>query len=60
MVEKRKGIKYPFAEPDPDKVVVSMLEFQGNVYIATQKGVYILKDDILIRLKMVDKTNEQA
>ena len=59
-LEKRKGIKFSFAEPDLDKVIVSMLEFQGKVYVATQKGVYILKNDTLIRLKMVDKTNEQA
>ena len=63
-LEKRKGIKFAFAEPDPDKVIVSMLEFQDKVYVATKKGVYKIKDDTLVRLKFVDKTkeseNEQA
>ena len=45
-------VKAPFMEAD--RVVVSMLEFQGNVYVATQKGVYILCDDKLHHLEMVE------
>ena len=56
MVEKRKGIKFAFAEADPDKVIVSMLEFRGKLYMATQKGIYILEGDKVVRLEIVDKT----
>ena len=60
MVERRKGIKLAFAEPDPDMVIVSMLEFHGFVYVATQKGVYRIEDDKVVRLEMVDKTPLQV
>lgn len=59
MDKKRKGIKFAFAEPDLDMIIVSMLEFQGAVYVATQKGVYRIEDnDKMVRLELVDKTNE--
>lgn len=58
-MRRRKGIKVAFAEPeDENSKIVSMLEFQDNIYLATQKGVYILKDGVFVRLKMVDKTDE--
>ena len=59
-IPKRNRTKYiPFADgPDPDLVVVSMVKFQDKIYVATQKGVYILKDEQLERLKMVQKVKE--
>ena len=58
-MKQRKRTKFAFAEPeDENRKIVSMLEFQGSVYVATQKGVYIVKGDTLVRLKLVDKTNE--
>ncbi len=58
MVEKRSGTKYiPFMEPeDEDRIVVSMLEYKDRIYVATQKGVYILDNDKLRRLEIVEKT----
>lgn len=55
-VLKRKGIKFMFAETDEDKKVVSMLEFQGFVYVATQKGIYRIEGDDVVRLQFVEKT----
>jgi len=34
-----------------DRVIVSMLEFKGNVYVATQKRVYILANNKLQRIE---------
>lgn len=36
---------------EPDIIIVAMLEFKGKIYVATQKGVYIFKDDKLIKLE---------
>ena len=59
MVEKRKGTEYiPFMDADPDRVVVSMLEFEGKIYVATQKGVYIMRDKEFHRLEIVDAEDE--
>ena len=63
MVEKRKGLKFAFAESDNDKdrIVVSMIEHQGRILVATQKGIYKLEDDKMVRLQFVEKIeNEQA
>ena len=57
MVEKRKGFNFAYADPDTDRKIVSILEFRGNMYLATQKGVYILKDDTFVRLEIVDNTD---
>ena len=58
-MKRRKGIKFTFGEPDPDVTIVSMIEFQGKIYVATQKGVYLITArDTLVRLKIVDKTDE--
>ena len=54
-MEKRAGTKFiPFMDSDIDMVIVSMLEFDGNMYVATQKGVYILREEILERVVMKD------
>jgi ligand-binding sensor domain-containing protein len=63
MVERRKPTEYipfsdndpeyiPFSDNDPDKIVVSMVEFGGNLYVATQKGVYILNDGTFDRVEI--------
>ena len=45
----------PFIGDDSDMRIVSMLEFNGMVYVATEKGVYIIKNDKLHRLEIVEK-----
>lgn len=57
MVEKRSGCKYiPFMEPeDRDMEVVSMIKYNENIYVATKKGIYILKDEKFHRLDLVEK-----
>jgi len=64
MVEKKEGVKLIFADPDPDKKIVSMLELEGFVLVATERGIYRLsanssfsKDerDTAIRLQVEDK-----
>ena len=58
-MKNKDRVKFAFAEPDLDMKVVSMIEFQGKVYVATQKGVYIITEgNTLIRLELVDKTND--
>ncbi len=55
---KREGLKYiPFGDSDPEKVIVSMIEFQDKIYVATQKGVYVVSDDKLVRLEFEEKKN---
>ena len=55
-VTKREGMKYiPFGESDPERIIVSMIEFQNKIYVATQKGIYIITDDKLVRLEFVEK-----
>ena len=55
-VQKRSGIKYiPFMGEDEDKVIVSLCEFQDNLYCATQKGVYILEKDKFERIELIEK-----
>jgi len=58
-LEKRKGIKHIFAEADPDKIIVSMLEWRGSVYVATQRGVYRIEDGKLVRLEFVEKKEDE-
>lgn len=57
-IPKRKGMKHIFSEADPDKQIVSMLEFEGKVYVATKKGVYRIEGDKLVRLEFVEKTGD--
>lgn len=55
MAKKRKGTKFIFASPDPDKTVISMVKWRDCLYVATQKGVYRIEDDDkLIRLQIID------
>lgn len=58
--EKRGGIKIHFGEPDPDRVVVSMLEYQGHIYVATQKGIYRMEGDEMKRLEFVEKEPDSS
>ncbi len=44
-----------FNEKDPDMIIVSMVEFKGKIIVATQKGIYEIKDDGLHRIKVVEK-----
>ncbi len=54
--KQRSGTKFILAEPDPDMIIVSTTEWRGCIYIATQKGVYIIRDDHkLERLKFITK-----
>ncbi|KKM77035.1 hypothetical protein LCGC14_1374030 [marine sediment metagenome] len=60
-VSRRNGMEYiPFmeADPDPDRVIVSMVEHKGRLYCATQKGIYILKDGEFSHVKMEEYKGE--
>lgn len=63
-MKQRKRTKYIFAEADlePDRIIVSTVEHKGNFYMATQKGIYRLENDEMVRLRIVDKgiEDEQA
>ena len=38
-VTKREGMKcIPFGDSDPERIIVSMIEFQDKIYVATQKA----------------------
>ncbi|KKL09233.1 hypothetical protein LCGC14_2567910 [marine sediment metagenome] len=51
-VSRRDGMKYiPFGDSDPERIIVSMIEFQGRIYVATQRGIYTIDDDKLVRLE---------
>lgn len=56
-MNRRSGTKFAFAEvdPSPERVIVSTVEHKGNLYMATQKGIYRLENDEMVRLKIVDK-----
>lgn len=59
-IPRRKGTKYVFSELEPDKKIVSMIKWEDFIYVATQKGVYgVEKDNTLVRLRIIDKTNEE-
>ena len=47
------------ADPEPDRIVVSTVEHKGNLYIATQKGIYRLDDDKMVRLQIVERTENE-
>ncbi len=56
---KREGMKcIPFGDSDPEKIIVSMKEFQNKIYVATQKGIYVITDDKLVRLEFVEKVDK--
>lgn len=46
----------PFMEGDsePDRIIVSTCEFNHHLYVATQKGFYVLRDDKLHHIEMVE------
>ncbi len=51
-MKKRTGTKFiPFNEADPERVIVSMIEFKDKIYVATQKGVYVIENNKLKRLE---------
>ena len=53
---KREGMKFiPFGDSDPEKIIVSMIEFKDKIYVATQKGIYAVDDDKLVRLEFEEK-----
>ncbi len=53
--ERKSFMEIPFMEPeDEDRIIVSMIEFENKIYVATKKGIYIIKDDKLVRLKFKD------
>lgn len=59
MVEKRKGCKFAFAEPDNEnRKIVSMIEYKGQVLVATQKGIYRLEDNKMVRLQIEKEAQE--
>lgn len=45
----------PFAETPDGCRIVSMLQFKGEVLIATEKAVYILHDGVLTPIPWADK-----
>jgi len=52
MEEKRKKI-YELVATVPEGVrIVSMLEFKGSVYLATEKSIYIHKGGVFTPLKI--------
>ena len=52
MEELRKGISFPFAsEEDENRRIVSMLEYKGQIFVATEKGIYKIEGNELVRLK---------
>ena len=59
-MNRRKTTKFAFAEADlePDRIIVSTIEHKGNFYMATQKGIYRLENDEMVRLRIVDKGTE--
>ena len=58
-VSKREGMKYiPFGDSDPERVIVSMIEFQDRIYVATQKGIYVIKDDELVGLEFKESSKQ--
>lgn len=55
-MELRSGMKHlPFMDADPDQIIVSMLEFEGKIYVATQKGIYIVRNEKLVRLELTEQ-----
>ena len=62
-MNRRRNSKSIFneADPEPDRIVVSTVEHKGNLYLATQKGIYRLDGDKMVRLQLVERAeNEQA
>ncbi len=60
--KRTSNIKFAFAKPEDDenRCIVSMLEHQGRMYMATEKGIYRLEGEKVIRLEIVDNTPLKA
>lgn len=59
MIEKRKSSIFVKAEDDTNRKIVSMLEFKGQVLIATERGIYRIEDGKIKRLEFVEKENAE-
>lgn len=56
MINERSGTKYPtFNEEDAEREIVSMIEFQDRIYVATKVGVYCMEGDKLVRLEIKER-----
>ncbi len=55
MVEERKSMFFAKCEDDTNRKIVSMLEFQGQVFVATERGIYKIEGDKIKRLQFVEK-----
>lgn len=58
LMNRRSGTKFTFNEVDENKEIVSMIEYQGSIFVATQKGVYKIVDDKMARLEFVEKATK--
>lgn len=56
-VQKMPGYKRVEGFPEGAQIV-SMIEFKGQVLVATTEGIYRIEDDKAVRLKFVEKENE--
>ena len=54
-MEKRKGYKFIKQFPDSEPIV-AMLNFQDRIILATSKGLYELKEDVLEAIEMKMET----
>lgn len=59
MAEKRKGLAFAKCEDDTNRKIVSMLEFQGQVLIATERGIYRIENGKMKRLEFVEKEPDE-
>lgn len=50
-MERRKVLEFVTASPNDEKIV-SMVEFQGTIIVATEKNVYHLIDSSLEKIEM--------
>lgn len=57
MAEKRKNMAFAHLEDDTNRKIVSMIEFNGQVLVATERGVYRIEGDKINRLEFVEKEN---
>ena len=49
----------PYGDSDPERIIVSMIEFSGFIYVATERGVYRIVNNELVRLRFVEDTSDQ-
>jgi hypothetical protein len=53
-VEKRKGFTFIKEFPDTEPIV-DMITHRDNIFVATVKSVYIVKDNVLVPLEIAHK-----